>query len=94
MLMPPGAPQVMKGLPSGVNTTVGDMEERGHFPGSTELEYPEPTTKSPSWLLRKNPYPSTYSSQPQKELMVWVMATIFPALSATQKDVVFWLSSS
>ncbi len=95
---PPGLPVTMKGLPS-FATMVGVMLERGRFPGAMALE-PRVSTrpkalgskgrieKSSISLFRMIPVPGTVIPEPNRRLMVWVIATAFPSASVTERWVV------
>ena len=66
MRVAPAAPRVMKGRPEGSITSVGDMEDRGRFPGSGALTLSGLVEKSSISSLSMKPYSGTKTALPKK----------------------------
>ncbi len=87
MREPPAEPTTATGDPSAPNTMVGDMEERGRFPGATAFATGRPPIpgrkeKSVSWLF--NTIPPTTIREPKTSSTVVVSETAFPAPSTME----------
>ncbi len=88
MRLPPGEPMAAKSLPSGPNTSVGDMDERGRLFASTRLATGIPSfsgrkEKSVSWLLRMKPAAMMWA--PKGCSTVVVMETALPDPSTMER---------
>ena len=83
------------GDPSGSNTMVGGIDERGLLPGSISLAVPPKSPnplgapgfeeKSSISLFNKNPPPETEIPLPYEKFKVVVLLTTFPEESHTEK---------
>ena len=100
---PPAAPTARMGLLS-LSTIVGLMLDKGRLPGATELASvpnkpkalgtPGAAAKSSISLFIITPVPGITTLDPKEVLIVAVMATQLPSLSAQEKWVVCLLNTS
>jgi hypothetical protein len=82
MFGPPGEPAARRTLPSGANTMVGAMLERGRFPGAISFGPPGVKSKSVSWLLRRKP--RTMMRLPNVASIVVVIDATLPSASTIE----------
>ena len=88
MRTPPGRPSAHAGLPSR-STIVGAMLLVTRLPGAMEAGVPGCGSKSAMVLFSSTPVPGTVAFDPNRLLMVWVIATTLPSASAVVTCVVW-----